>query len=60
MVTEIAEFRGNSTAWLCRCDCGKKIVAGSAQLKRGEITSCGSRLCRYKALKVIMERRYES
>lgn len=30
-----------STAWLCRCDCGRKVVVESQSLKSGNTKSCG-------------------
>lgn len=27
--------------WLCRCDCGKEIIASGAHLHQGGVTSCG-------------------
>ena len=30
-----------SATWVCKCDCGKKIVAVSRALKRGSVKSCG-------------------
>ena len=29
------------TAWLCRCDCGKEIIAKTLNLKAGDTQSCG-------------------
>jgi hypothetical protein len=29
------------SAWLCKCDCGKTIVAYASELKRGTIKACG-------------------
>lgn len=31
------------TAWLCRCDCGAKLVVDTAKLRKGLKTSCGCR-----------------
>lgn len=28
-------------AWLCRCSCGKEVLAGNGQLRRGDKKSCG-------------------
>lgn len=30
-----------STRWLCRCDCGKEVVATSTNLRNGNTKSCG-------------------
>lgn len=32
--------RGHA-AWVCKCDCGKKIVADGTLLRRGYYSSCG-------------------
>ena len=32
---------GNRTAWLCRCDCGKKTVVRTYHLRSGHTKSCG-------------------
>lgn len=31
----------NHTCWLCKCDCGKEVVAESNSLKNGRTKSCG-------------------
>ena len=36
-----AENIGSHTAWLCRCDCGREIVAITRDLRRDRRTSCG-------------------
>ncbi len=36
-----AENVGGRTAWLCRCDCGREIVAATRRLREGSRTSCG-------------------
>ena len=36
-----AENIGNRTAWLCRCECGKEVVAKTVKLRDGHCTSCG-------------------
>jgi hypothetical protein len=38
--------------WLCRCDCGDKIVARGSDLRRGNTTSCGCRGSRTGAMNV--------
>ena len=40
-VLEPAENAGGRTAWLCRCDCGKKIVVKTCHLRDGHTKSCG-------------------
>lgn len=35
------ESNGNRLGWLCRCDCGKEIVATSKSLHSGKFPSCG-------------------
>ena len=32
---------GSRTAWLCRCDCGKKTVVRTYHLRSGHTKSCG-------------------
>ena len=36
-----AENIGTRTAWRCRCDCGRDIVASTRDLRRGRRASCG-------------------
>ena len=36
-----ADNIGSKTAWLCRCDCGRELVARTAHLRGGHVTSCG-------------------
>lgn len=36
-----AENVGGRTAWLCRCDCGREIVARTNRLRSGHTSSCG-------------------
>ena len=40
-VVRPAENIGSRTAWVCRCDCGKEIVAKTVHLRSGHVTSCG-------------------
>lgn len=53
IVVAKAEYRDRSTLWLCRCDCGAERIVPSRDLKNHSVTSCGKRLCRYKALQAI-------
>ena len=32
--------------WLCRCDCGREVLAQGVKLRRGQRRSCGSAFCR--------------
>jgi len=42
VVIERAENKGHETAWLCRCDCGKKAIVIGRNLRRKNGTkSCG-------------------
>jgi hypothetical protein len=41
VVTRRAPNKGKSTAWLCRCDCGKNTEVFGVNLKRGFTVSCG-------------------
>ena len=36
-----AENIGSRTAWLCRCDCGRELVAKTVHLRAGKVRSCG-------------------
>ena len=36
-----AERRGNRTAWLCRCACGRETVVITGRLRSGHTRSCG-------------------
>lgn len=40
-VVERADNVNNSTAWVCRCDCGKTKVIQGTLLKKGLARSCG-------------------
>lgn len=31
----------STTAWICECDCGKKAIVATANLRSGHTTSCG-------------------
>ena len=44
-----AENIGGRTSWLCRCDCGREIIAQSRHLRSGHVVSCGC--ARGKSLK---------
>lgn len=35
------ENRGEKTAWLCVCECGNSVIAGTTALRRGNTKSCG-------------------
>lgn len=35
-----SEHKGYAN-WLCKCDCGSKVVVNTKKLKRGTITNCG-------------------
>lgn len=32
---------GNRTAWRCRCDCGRELIAKTVHLRSGHVKSCG-------------------
>ena len=36
-----AENIGSKMAWLCQCDCGKKIIVKTCYLRNGHVSSCG-------------------
>ncbi len=38
-----AANRGNHTAWICRCDCGKVSIIRTSNLTTGSSQSCGCR-----------------
>lgn len=42
-VTEKSQFRGKKgdVMWLCQCKCGNKTYVSSANLRSGDISSCG-------------------
>lgn len=40
-VLSAAENIGTRTAWLCRCDCGRKVVVKTHHLRCGHTKSCG-------------------
>lgn len=37
--------------WLCRCECGKLRVVVKERLRRGTVTTCGSRACKLKSIR---------
>lgn len=41
MVLAPAANVGGRTAWLCRCDCGREVVARTNRLRSGHTSSCG-------------------
>lgn len=41
VVERVDSTKSGGTKWLCVCDCGKKIVAATGNLKRGHTKSCG-------------------
>lgn len=41
LVLSPADNVGNKTAWHCRCDCGREIVAKTAHLRSGHVKTCG-------------------
>ena len=41
MVIEPSENVGGRTAWLCRCDCGRELIAKTVHLRSGRLTDCG-------------------
>lgn len=40
-VIDVAENRGNKTAWNCLCDCGNALTVTTGELRRGDTKSCG-------------------
>ena len=36
-----AENLGDSTAWVCQCDCGRETVVRTDKLRRGHTKTCG-------------------
>lgn len=40
-VIERADNRRNRVHWLCECDCGKRVIVQSSQLRTGHTRSCG-------------------
>jgi hypothetical protein len=53
--------RGNSSYWICQCDCGNKCTVGATNLTHGYTTSCGClrvELLRNKNLKDITGNRF--
>lgn len=51
---ELAEHRANGQrlGWLCRCDCGREIVAARKDLLSGKLLSCGCLLKEESAITV--------
>jgi hypothetical protein len=39
---------GRPALWVCMCDCGKKRLASSTELRRGLAKTCGDRRCPYR------------
>ncbi len=44
-----------TTSWLCKCDCGNKVIVGSSDLKRSHTKSCG---CLRRELLKIRNRKH--
>lgn len=40
-VTEFAGIKNRKAQWLCECECGKKVVVCSVDLRSGNTKSCG-------------------
>lgn len=40
-VIQYAETRNKQAYWLCKCDCGNKIIARGNHLRNGNVKSCG-------------------
>ena len=54
VAVERVEGKNNHTRWLCKCDCGKEIIAHKTSLDSGRTKSCGclrSAVSRAKATK---------
>jgi len=41
VLSRVENDRFKRARWLCRCDCGKEVVAGSNNLRTGQVASCG-------------------
>lgn len=41
VLSEEGRDKWGSIRWLCQCDCGKTVITTSANLKKGNTTSCG-------------------
>lgn len=41
LVIERAKNRGTSAAWVCICDCGKRVIRSGGGLRLGQTFSCG-------------------
>ena len=41
IVLDSTENVGGKTAWRCRCDCGREIVAKTVHLRSGHVKTCG-------------------
>ena len=41
IVIERIANRGKNVMWLCRCECGKRVIVRSDHLKSGDTLSCG-------------------
>lgn len=41
LVIDRAPNRGTSAAWVCMCDCGKKVMRSGGGLRLGQTSSCG-------------------
>ena len=44
VVSEVPMKQNKAYRWLCKCDCGKKIIVKNSALKEGIVKSCG---CEY-------------
>lgn len=41
VISRDESHHGRHAYWVCRCDCGKEVVASGANLRRGQVRSCG-------------------
>lgn len=57
IVINIAERLNERIYWLCKCDCGEKLVVLQADLKKHRVRSCKKPMCLYKAMKAEHELR---
>jgi hypothetical protein len=40
-IRPVGKTKARTIAWLCKCDCGKEITSNGADIRKGNVLSCG-------------------
>lgn len=41
VLSQVKERKRNAIQWLCKCDCGNEVIVRGADLRAGQVKSCG-------------------